>query len=96
MFQYNHLFLFIVHFSFGKQKKNEPKRKLFNVSLPLHWASLRSSSMNIGGTTARNVWNLARAFYFQQELKFELLILQFATHAETLIHVRDFQDSFSY
>ena len=79
-------------------KEKVPKKKcfLFNVSLSLHWASLRNSSKEAGGTTARNVWNLARAFYFQQELKFELLILQFATHAETLIHVRDFHGSFSY
>ena len=84
-------FLFIVHFSFEWSKeKRTKKKKPFNASLSLHWASLRSSSKEAGGTTARNVWNLARAFYFQQELKFELLILQFATHVETLIHVRAF------
>ena len=38
------------------QKKNEPKRKnLFNVSLPLHWASLHSPSINTDSTTVRNV-----------------------------------------
>jgi len=38
------------------QKKNEPKRKtFFNVSLSLHWASLRSSSLKTDGTAARNI-----------------------------------------
>ena len=58
------------------QKKNEHKRKnLFNVSLTLHWASLHNPSLKTDGTEARNIWNLARAFYFQQELKPELLTL---------------------
>ena len=39
-------FMFI--FLLKGQKKNEPKRKnLFNVSLTLHWASLRGSLINI-------------------------------------------------
>jgi len=51
------------------QKKNEPKRKNpFYVSLTLHWASLRNPSLKTDSTTARNVWNLARALYFQQKL----------------------------
>ena len=52
-----------VHFSFERSKeKRTKKKKPFNVSLTLHWASLRSVSINIASTTARNVWNLARAF----------------------------------
>jgi len=45
------------------------KETFLNVSLPLHWASLRSPSISTASTTARNIWNLARAFLFQQELK---------------------------
>jgi len=47
------------------KEKRTKKEKPFNVSLTLHWASLRSLSMNTGGTAARNAWNLARAFWFQ-------------------------------
>ena len=47
-------------------KKNEPKRNIFYVSLTLHWASLRGLYTNTADTTARNAWNLARAFSFQQ------------------------------
>ena len=66
------------------KEKVPKKKKTFNVSLPLHWASLRSSFIDTASTTARNVWNLARAFQFQQELKFKLLTLQFAIHAKFL------------
>ena len=38
------------------QKKNEQKRKnLFNVSLTLHWASLRNLRRCTDDTTARNI-----------------------------------------
>ena len=68
-----------------KLKEKVPKKKtFFYVSLSLHWAGLRSFSLKTGGTTARNVWNLARAFGFQQELNFELLTQDFAIHAEIL------------
>ena len=59
-------FQVIVHFSFERSKeKRTKKKKPFNVSLPLHWASLRSSSLKTDSTVARNIWNLARAFHFQ-------------------------------
>ena len=58
------VFIFLLK---GKRKTNQ-KENLFNVSLSLQWASLRSPSLETDGTPARNVWNLARAFRFQQEL----------------------------
>ena len=52
------MFIFLLE---DKRKTNQ-KENLFNVSLSLHWASLRSFSLNTGGKIARNVWNLTRAF----------------------------------
>ena len=65
LFTLNKLFIFLLK---SKEKRTK-KKKPFHVSLSLHWASFRNSSMNIVGILSRNVWNLARAFQFQQELK---------------------------
>ena len=44
------VFIFLLK---GKRKTNQ-KENLFNVSLSLHWASLRNSCMNTDNATARN------------------------------------------
>ena len=54
--------IFLVHFSLKLKEKRTKKKTFFNVSLTLHWASLRGAYMNTVETTARNIWNLARAF----------------------------------
>jgi len=55
-------------FFFEIQRKTNQKENPFNVSLTLHWASLRNSYIVTDGTTARNIWNLARAFYSSKNL----------------------------
>ena len=78
------------------QKKNEPKRKnllTFRYRCTEQAFAALHKNRQYNGSKCLEFGSCLR---FQQELKFELLILQFATHAETLIHVRDFHGSFSY
>jgi len=45
------MFIFLLE---DKRKTNQ-KENLFNVSLSLHWASLRNPSLKTDSTTARNI-----------------------------------------
>ena len=69
-----HNIKFYVHFSFERSKeKRTKKKKPFNVSLTLHWASLRGFRICTNGTTARNngIWLVP--LDIQQELNLSCL-----------------------
>ena len=71
-----YLSFFMFVFLLKGQKKNEHKRKdPFNVSLTLHWASLRNLRRCTDDTTTRNIEIWLVPLGTRQKLKFELLIL---------------------